>query len=236
MTNGDPAAVAAAEMDRFLLLAIHDLRAPLRQSLLRAQLLERSTAGTMNSASEAHLLGLIEANRCANSLLTRLAEYCQSGCGRDRLPPVGADILVQNAIRTVNADPNATIVADGLSACIIPAALQKVFFEILDNAWKFRRGALTVHIRARRAESECVFEIQDNGVGFEPRYAETIWEPLQRLHGIGDYPGFGLGLAISRRIVAGLKGRTWAASEAGEGSTFYFSVPSVGGSMGSVPE
>lgn len=218
-------AAAQAEMDQFLLLAIHDLRALLRRSLLYAQLLERATAGSLDEPSEAHLGSVKDANLLANLLLGRLSEYCHAGSGLGTSPPVSLEFVLQNAIRTVGLDPECDLNVADVPDCFVPAAVQKVFVEFLDNARKFRRGSVTVGITGRNTGRECVIEISDNGIGFDTTYQDTIWEPLQRLHGVGDYPGFGLGLAISRRIINRMGGRTWATSVSGEGSSFFFSIP-----------
>ena len=215
----------AANLDRFLLLMIHDLRAPLRQGMLRAQLLERSAAGTMSGESEAHLLAVLQAHRLSDTFLTRLAEYCQAGSGSGASPRVGIDVLLQNAVRTVGVDPEVGIEIDDVPECPVPSSVQKVFVELLDNARKFPRGPVSIRVAASCNESECIFEVRDNGIGFESRFAETLWEPLQRLNGIGVFPGFGFGLAISRRIISGIQGRTWANSIDGKGSSFFFSIP-----------
>jgi signal transduction histidine kinase len=214
-------------LDRFLLLVIHDLRSPLRHAMLRAQLLERSTSPTLGDDGAAHLLAILEANRLADRFLSRLAEYCHAGANPSASPLVGADLALQNAVQLAGVNPEVEVVIEEVAECLIPSSVQKVFFELIDNASKFRRGPVAVRIVSSRSDSECTFEIRDNGIGFEPEFAETVWEPLQRLNGIGVYPGFGLGLAISRRIVSGLSGRTWTKSVLGQGSSFFFSIPIV---------
>jgi len=67
--------------------------------------------------------------------------------------------------------------------------------------------------------------VEDNGVGFEEQYAERIFQPFQRLHGMGEYEGSGMGLAICRRIVERHSGTIIAKSTPGEGATFQISLP-----------
>ena len=77
-----------------------------------------------------------------------------------------------------------------------------------------------------RRQSGC-FPCKTTGIGIDPQYKEQIFGIFKRLHSTSEYPGTGMGLAICERIVQRIGGRIWVESEAGRGSTFYFTIPRV---------
>jgi light-regulated signal transduction histidine kinase (bacteriophytochrome) len=105
--------------------------------------------------------------------------------------------------------------------------LQQIFQNLISNALRYRgREPPVVQVEARQhGGGYALFSVKDNGIGFEPQYKEQIFGLFKRLHASAEYPGTGLGLAICRRIVESYRGRIWAESSPGEGSTFYFTLP-----------
>ncbi len=105
--------------------------------------------------------------------------------------------------------------------------LTQLFQNLLGNAMKFQHGkeppAITV--TAKRQDAEWLVEVKDNGIGIQPKYAAQIFAPFKRLHGIGDYEGSGVGLAICKRAVERHGGRIWVESTPGDGSRFQFTLP-----------
>jgi light-regulated signal transduction histidine kinase (bacteriophytochrome) len=104
--------------------------------------------------------------------------------------------------------------------------MAQVFQNLLSNALKYRKPEVPpeVHISANLEGGQWLISVQDNGIGFDPQYAERIFGLFKRLHK-DEYPGTGLGLAICKRIVERYRGRMWAEGRLGEGSTIYMALP-----------
>jgi light-regulated signal transduction histidine kinase (bacteriophytochrome) len=105
--------------------------------------------------------------------------------------------------------------------------LLQVWRNLLDNAVKYssKAAAPRICVSGREETGRLVFEVQDNGVGFDSRYSDALFGAFQRLHRMSDFPGSGVGLAIVQRIVARHDGQVWARSQPNQGATFGFALP-----------
>ncbi len=105
--------------------------------------------------------------------------------------------------------------------------LRQVIVNLLDNALKFTSPIeeTVIEIGSSMNESDLVYFIRDNGVGFDERYVNKLFEVFQRQHNIKDFEGTGVGLAIVKRIISRHNGRIWAQGKVNRGATFYFCLP-----------
>jgi light-regulated signal transduction histidine kinase (bacteriophytochrome) len=128
---------------------------------------------------------------------------------------------IEEAGASVTAVPLPTVRGDS-------SQLSHVFQNLLSNALKYRKKdtPAEICISAERDGDYWTVSMRDNGIGFEPQYAERIFGLFKRLHR-EEYPGTGLGLAICKRIVERYGGRIWAEGKLGEGATFYFLLPAA---------
>jgi light-regulated signal transduction histidine kinase (bacteriophytochrome) len=115
----------------------------------------------------------------------------------------------------------------GVAVARVP--LLQIFSNLIGNGVKYRTEGVAPQIEVWAAAPSggamVTFAVRDHGIGIDPEFHSRIFGPFQRLHG-DDYPGIGLGLALTRRLVERHGGRIWVESEAGAGSTFYFTLPS----------
>jgi light-regulated signal transduction histidine kinase (bacteriophytochrome) len=105
--------------------------------------------------------------------------------------------------------------------------LRQVFANLLANAVKFssRQASPAIVVKGWSDEYACTYSVQDNGVGFDPQYADKLFRVFQRLHSEEEFEGTGVGLALTQRIVQRHGGNVWAEGAPGAGATFYFSLP-----------
>ena len=105
--------------------------------------------------------------------------------------------------------------------------LKQVLLNLLSNALKYsrQREVARIEVAAEMRNGEYVLLVRDNGVGFDMRHADKLFEVFQRLHSQSEFQGSGVGLAIVKRIIDKHDGRVWAESVPNQGATFYFSLP-----------
>ena len=104
--------------------------------------------------------------------------------------------------------------------------LVALFQNLFSNAVKYCRPEVQprIHVSATAERDRWLFQVSDNGMGFDPQYADQIFHAFQRLHSHGTYSGTGLGLAICKKIVERHGGCIWATSQPGQGSQFFFTL------------
>ncbi len=217
------------ELKQFAYIASHDLQEPLRMIASYLQLIERRYKGKLDKDADEFITFAVEgANRLQEMIIGLLAYSRVQTKGKPFEEINSAEVLgyaVANLKLVI--EESGTLVTAGTLPVIRADAgqLLQVFQNLIANAIKFRgKDAPLIQISAEQKSSEWVFSVKDNGTGIEPEYKEKVFDMFRRLHG-REYPGVGIGLSLCRRIIERHKGRIWIESEAGQGTTFYFTIP-----------
>ena len=218
-------------LEQFAYVASHDLQEPLRTMSAYAQLLANRYEGKLDADADKFLKVIVSAAVRMGSLIQDLLVYARLTTENERPSSVALDEDLEAALTHLDQaikDSGASVTHDPMPTLSVDRGqMVRLFQNLIGNAVKYRKPGQSsnVHISAEQRGAEWVISIRDNGIGFDPKYASTIFAPFKRLHTAEEYPGTGVGLAICRRIVQAQGGRIWAESVPGEGTTFFFTLP-----------
>ena len=223
-----------AELEQFAYIASHDLQEPLRMVSSYTQLLARRYRGQLDSDADDFIAFAVDGAERMQTLIHDLLAYSRVASRGSTPAPTSLDEVFDTAVANLRAaieESGAEVTRGPLPTLSVDASqLTQLFQNLIGNALKFRREVEPrVHVAAEVSEEVITFSVSDNGIGIESGYLERIFEIFQRLHTRDKYPGTGIGLAICRRIVERHQGRIWVESEPDVGTTFYFTVPRIGG-------
>jgi PAS domain S-box-containing protein len=218
------------ELEQFAYIASHDLQEPLRNISNFSQLLMRRYKDKFDKNANQFINFIAEGSIRMQKMINNLLQYSRIGTHGKPFEPTNCEDVLNQVITNLKAsvgencavvthDPLPTVIAD-------TSQLTQLFQNLINNAIKFRRKEPPrIHISAKQKRNEWLFSVQDNGIGISPESLERIFMMFQRLHTGTEYPGTGIGLAISKKIVERHGGRIWAESEPGRGSIFSFTIP-----------
>ncbi len=219
------------DLERYAYIISHDLQQPLRVVGSFLQLLSRRCEGRLDPDAERYIGFATEGAARMSEMLSGLLAHSRVGRGGEiRWEQVDCDELlrqVRDNLRVLLEETEAVLEVEPLPELEgNPTLLAQLFQNLIQNAVKFRgQAAPQVAISAERDGALWRFRVRDNGIGFETRFADRIFEIFQRLHTREEYEGTGMGLAIARKIVQTHGGRLWARSEPGQGAEFLFTIP-----------
>lgn len=216
-----------AELQMFAYAVSHDLRQPLRAMDGFSQVLLEDYAAGLDDRGR-HYLGRV---RAAAQRMGELVEglLVLSRVTRKELThtPLRIDTLALRVVeRLRDTEPERIVevrVAEEMHAYGDPMLVESILENLLGNAWKFTTGRVPAIIDVGTTDGD-VFFVRDNGAGFRMDYAHKLFAPFQRLHSDKEFPGTGMGLATTQRIIRRHGGRIWAESEPGNGAAFFFTL------------
>ncbi len=223
------------ELQDFAFIASHDLQEPLRKIRAFADILQQRHAVELSSEAAEYLLRIDQASTRMQTLINDLLAYSRVATKDFHVEEVDLDAVcrevlvdledrIESSAAILSIGPLPTITAD-------PIQMRQLLQNLLANAMKFQKPELRPEISVTALpvmiDNVAAVEvtISDNGIGFESRFAEKIFNPFQRLHSRAEYEGSGIGLAIVRRIVERHRGRITTESALGQGATFMVTLP-----------
>ena len=223
-----------SELEQFAYVASHDLQEPLRKVASFCQLLQRRYGGQLDEKADQYIEYAVDGAKRMQMLINDLLAFSRVGrVEQERVPVPAADLLAQaeanlaTAIRRSRAEIEAGALPTVLAE---PTLLTAVFQNLLSNAIKFRgERAPRVSVTAERDGDWWLFAVADNGIGISSEYADRIFVIFQRLHDKSSYPGTGIGLAMTRKIIEYHGGRIWLDTTAAAGARFCFTLPVIPG-------
>ena len=234
--RGEELARSNAELEQFAYVASHDLQEPLRMVASYTQLLARRYEGKLDAQADTYIRFAVDGARHMQALIHDLLALSRVGTHGRAAGPVDTGRVMAGVLRWLGRaleESGGEVVAGPLPTVVADAGqLEQLFQNLLTNALKFRRPGIAprVDVSALRMadgtpRAAWRFTVRDNGIGFEPQFADQIFTVFQRLHTRAEYAGTGVGLAICRKIVERHGGTIWAEGKPGEGSAFHFTLP-----------
>lgn len=217
----------------FVSIAAHDLQEPLRKVKTFGGMLEQKCSALLGEQERGYLERMLDANQRMQSLLTALLEYSRLSTRAEpftevELEKIVCDVLSDLEVR-IESTGGEVQVGDLPVVVADPVQMRQLFQNLISNALKFHKSdeRPIVRVSCTSADTkDCQIIIEDNGIGFDPEFAEQIFAPFQRLHGKGSqYEGTGIGLAICKKIVERHGGQISARSSPGLGSSFIVELP-----------
>ena len=220
------------ELETFAYSVSHDLKAPLRGIDGYSHLLEEDYGDRLDDEGRLFIRNIRSGVRQMARLIDDLLAYSRIERRNLQrsvidLPALVQRILAERATELEQGGAQIEVDVPAMTVLADPDGLAQVLRNLVDNALKYSRDAAPprVCIGARHDDGVDHLWVRDNGIGFDMKFHDRIFEIFQRLQRAEDYDGTGVGLAIVRRAVTRMGGRVWAESAPGAGATFHLELP-----------
>jgi PAS domain S-box-containing protein len=221
---------ANKDLEAFGYSVTHDMKQPLRALGTFSELLYEDYKDKLDDNGKDYVERIRKASLFISELtedMLKLSRVTRSEMTRE---PVDLSAIAQSTLEEFKANQPLRQVEIKIAPELMVSGdkqlLTVALRNLLENAWKFTLKCQIANIELGSMEKDeaRVYYIRDNGIGFDMRYKDKLFQPFQRLTTDKDYPGTGIGLAIVQRVIRRHGGRIWAEAEVGKGVTFYFAL------------
>lgn len=234
---------ANKDLDRFAFMASHDLQEPLRKIRMFSDRLALRYNELMDDDGRTNIQRIHKAAERMQNLITDILTFSKISVDNPSFVNADMNALIGEVLTDLDEDiktKNGKVIVDKLPTLSVnPSLIKPLFHNLIGNALKYSKkdtspvvrinSEISAQLNGKTAQSispkYCRIYVQDNGIGFDQKYAEEIFGMFKRLHHNSEFQGTGIGLALCKKIVEQHKGYISARSKLNEGSTFIVSLP-----------
>lgn len=220
------------QLEHFAHIASHDLKEPLRTISLFSELLSKKE---MDVESQEYFAHINRSSQRLAELIEDLSSYSRLDVDglhkervnlRDCFQEAFESLTV--ALEEAKVEVQVSLPSSKFEVLAVKSQIVQLFQNLISNAIKFRKqnAPLQLRVEGTLDNKTALVSISDNGIGFDPQFAEQIFVVFKRLHTVeAGYQGTGMGLAICKKVIERHGGEIWAKSSPDQGSTFLFRLP-----------
>lgn len=234
---------ANKDLDRFAFMASHDLQEPLRKIRMFSDRLALRYSDLMDDDGRTNIQRIHKAAERMQNLITDILTFSKISVDNPSFVEADMNVLINDVIVELDEEiktRNGKVIVEKMPTLSVnPSLIKPLFHNLIGNALKYCKkdtspvvritSEISAHLNSKSTQGAvpkfCRIYIQDNGIGFDQKYAEEIFGMFKRLHHNSEFQGTGIGLALCKKIVEQHKGYISARSKINEGSTFIVSLP-----------
>jgi len=219
------------ELESFSYSISHDLRAPLRAINGYAFRLGKRLEEQLNDEEKKDIQKIISNTKRMGQLIDDLLSFSRLGRKEIVRAKFSMSGLVNQILREMRQEKNFHQIEIQMNISHNAPSdvnmMRQVWLNFITNAIKYssKNDKIKIKFHSEEKDSEIIYYIKDNGIGFDMEYENKLFGVFQRLHSSNEFEGVGVGLAIIKKIITKHDGKVWAKGKVGEGATFYFSLP-----------